>query len=156
MANKFDIQPATPETSSPDDATDRETQRKIELLKKVHQMRGNARDAMSGNIHKGDPSKFYCWVYNHPDRIAYYEGLGYEVVRKKHNVETKWQKEDGSHRHGDRVLMQTDKELADAWEASNAAEALEQDRRNPAGFTIALQQWAHENQVPIGISGETS
>lgn len=157
MANKFDI--VAPEEMAPAipaaDATDLETQRKIELLKRVKQMRGNVHEAMSGNIIEGSPAKFYCWVYNHPDRVATYEGMNYEVVKKAHKVKTKWEKEDGTHRHGDRILMQCDKEWAEALEASNAAEALEADRRNPAGFTVELQQWAARNRVPIGISGQT-
>lgn len=116
-------------------ADNAEKEKKARLLQRVQELRSNPRRLNDAEV-TGDPEKVYCWVYNHPQMIAEYERLGYTVVSNSNGktVQSRWRANDGTHKRGDTILMQTGKEDAEALEIFAAMSAVEQVSNAKAQF----------------------
>lgn len=99
-----------------------EFKKKVDLLRKVRSTR--ERLYTMGAVTNQDPSKVYVWVANDDETQVRFVSLGYEVC-KDPNISTSWKKEDGSHRRGDLILYQIDKDIYDALRTDSAIRAIE-------------------------------
>ncbi len=121
-----------------------ELQRKRDLLKRVSVLReGNLNLT---NILRGtDPAYNYVWVFNHPDRIAHFEGMSAELVKGQDSTESRFKKDNGTHVRGDTILMRMHKDLAEAY---NAERELRADEA-VSGHKREMLDWAEQNGVPV-------
>ena len=62
----------------------------------------------------------YVWAMNHPQRLAYFEGMGYKIVKSALDKDgkplpgqpqTRWMQADGRHLSGDLILMDIDVDM---------------------------------------------
>ena len=79
--------------------------------------------------------------------ISEYERLGYEVVRAASgkNVESKWKRQDGTHKRGDTILMQIDREEAEVLETLAAMNAIDQVSSAKSQFS----EFANNSGIPM-------
>ncbi len=121
-----------------------EMQRKRDLLARVRVLReGNLN--VSNLLRNQSPDFNYVWVFNHPDRVAHFEGMAAELVKNQDPVESRFKKDDGTHVRGDTILMRMHKDLADAYNAEReirADEAISGHKQN-------MTDWAEMNGVPV-------
>lgn len=127
-------------------ADDAEKLKKARLLEKIKVLRETPRKVKDAEV-TGNPEHTYCWVYNHPQMIAEYERLGYEVVKSANGkgVKSNWEQKDGTHRRGDTILMVIGKEDAEALEAFAAITATEQVSAAKSQFS----DFANGSGIPI-------
>jgi hypothetical protein len=78
-----------------------------------------------GEVKDGNPNKVYIWVNQKEDRRTFFEGLGYQLCTDP-NVKTRWRKEDGTHRRGDLILYEIDRELHEIMQLDSQIRAVEQ------------------------------
>ncbi len=127
-------------------ADDAEKLKRARLLAKVQVLRETPRTINDVKV-DGSPEHQYCWVYDHPQMIAEYERLGYDVVRSANGkeVKSKWRRQDGTHKRGDTILMFIGKEDAEALEIFSAMSAIEQVSSAKSQF----MNFAEGSQIPI-------
>lgn len=132
-----------------------ELQRKRALLAKVRTMR-EGWITNKGKIDSKDPKKEYVWVNMHEERRSWYEGMEYIVVKSKVETTadgkikvlagpvTQWVRADGTHRRGDLILYEIDRELKEALEIDGDLRAVEQMESAKEGF----KAFAERENVP--------
>lgn len=106
-----------------------------EIEQKKRLLRERARlvrqgSALFNNLLRGKDSAYaYVWAQNHPDRISFYSGLRYEVVRGgasgNDSVESDFMQDDGRHIRGDTILMRCNREFVEAMKANSELDAIE-------------------------------
>lgn len=99
-----------------------EFKKKVDLLRQVRLTREKLRTA--GMVQGMDPGKVPIWVANDDTTQVQFQGLGYEICRDP-NVQSPWKKEDGTHRRGDVILYQVDKDIYEALRTDSAIRAIE-------------------------------
>lgn len=117
-----------------------ERQRKLDLLAKVRVSRDRLR--FRGAVEDIDPNKVYVWLSNDENTRTRFEGLGY-VLCKSPTIKTAWRKEDNTHRRGDLILYEVDKDLYEAIKLDGELRALE----GQAAEELFLN-FADSNRIP--------
>lgn len=122
-----------------------ELEKKKSLLAKVKTLR-ESWVLSRGRIDQRDPSKEYVWVNKDEERITWYEGREFSVTRSKvertpegtlrvvSGPKTQWVKEDGTHKRGDLILMEIDKDLKEALDTDSDLQAVEALEGSKQGF----------------------
>lgn len=124
-----------------------EQQRKMELLRKVRTLRERA-ILDRGQISGGKPDKDYIWVCTDERSQAEFQGLDYKVCTDP-SVKSKYRQEDGTHRRGDLILYEVDKELREAYHFDSAFRSIEQLE---ASFkAVTFRQFAEGAGVPVRL-----
>jgi hypothetical protein len=141
------------------DPNELEDERMRELLARVHSIERRNPFDEHAKLEDEDPKKIYEWINIHPSRVSTYQMREYEIVKSgtggNSKVKSKHSRKDGTHVWGDAILMQVDRDLRMALDASAAYKALEQNRLSPGGYTEALARFARENKLTIApISAE--
>lgn len=127
---------------------EKEMARKGALLAKVKTLREKL--AFNAGMVEGmDPSKVYVWVHQSDNRQIHYQSLGYELC-KDTNVKSSWKQLDNTHKRGDLVLYQIDKDLDEAIHLEAQLRGIEGIEGAKEGFKAVAQR---EN-VPIYEPGK--
>lgn len=124
-----------------------EMKRKQELLQRVKVLRERM-TLNRGMINNMSPDKIYVWVHNSDNRQIFYKGLGYELCVDP-KVESAWKQADGTHRRGDLILYQIDKDLAEAIKLYEQAKALDNVDAAESGFNMAAQREGVPTYKPV-------
>lgn len=115
-------------------------EKKKALLARVRVARDRLRFA--GEVLNGNPNKVYIWVNISDDRQVTYQGMGYTIC-KDPNIKTRWKKEDGTHRRGDLILYEIDRDLNEAIKLDGEMRAVE----GQEGEQMFLD-FAQQNRIP--------
>jgi len=130
-----------------------EREKKRQLLAKVKTLRENW--VLNLGRIDGDPKKAYVWVNQHESRVIWYEGLQFAISRSVvevkdgrpqvvSGVKTNYVREDGTHRRGDLILMECDREFKEALDAEGELRAVEQLE----GAKQSFEAFADRERVP--------
>lgn len=115
-------------------------ERKKALLAKVKVAR--ERLLFAGEVNNPNPNKVYIWVNTSSDRQVTFQGMGYTIC-KDPNITTRWRQEDGTHRRGDLILYEIDRDLDEAIKLDGEMRAVE----NQDAEQLFLD-FARQNRVP--------
>lgn len=117
---------------------EKEILRKQELLKKVRIIR--ERLAQNRGMVEGmNPSKAYVWVNISDNRQIEYQSTGYELCRDP-NIKSKWKQVDNTHKRGDAILYEIDKDLHEALDLDAQLRAVEAVQGAREGFKATAAQ----------------
>lgn len=125
-----------------------EMERKKALLAKVKTIRERLA-ANRGMVDGMKPNKVYVWVNINDNRQIHFQGLGYEVCRDQ-EVKSHWKQEDGTHKRGDLILYECDKDLHEAIEYDSQIRAVE----SIEGAKQEFKETAARAGVPTFIPGQ--
>lgn len=127
---------------------EKEMLRKQELLKKVRIVRERLAQNR-GMVDGMNPSKAYVWVNISDNRQIEYQSTGYELCRDP-NIKSKWKQADNTHKRGDAILYEIDKDLHEALDMDAQLRAVEGVEGAREGFKAV----AFQNGVPIYEPGK--
>lgn len=129
-----------------------EQERRMELLRKVRTLRERA-TLDRGKISGGDLDKDYIWVCNDERSQAEFQGLDYRVCTNP-KVESKYKQADNTHRRGDLILYEVDRELREAYHFDSAYRSIEQ--LEESFMATQFRQFAAGAGVPVHLKERAS
>lgn len=140
-----------------------ESRKKEDLLKRVRTIFEN-RLFHLGKVENMDSAKAYCWVNQHDEQLMQYQGMGWVISKSKLKLvdgkvqrevggrvmvesgpRTNWVREDGTHRRGDLILHEIDREMKEALDSYGEQKAVEQLE----GSKDRFRAFAERERLPI-------
>jgi hypothetical protein len=124
-------------------------EKKMELLSKVRQMREDTIN-QKGKVWPSNPDnppseKVFVWANSNEHRVVAYKSEGYTIVQDgTTRIRTNWVREDGTHRYGDLILMEIDKDLWEMIKLDEQIRAVE----NAEGQSM-FEAFASESGIPV-------
>lgn len=125
---------------------EKELLRKQELLKKVHIIRERLAQNR-GMVDGMNPNKAYVWVNISDNRQIEYQSTGYELC-KDPNIKSKWKQSDNTHKRGDAILYEIDKDLHEALDLDAQLRAVEAVEGAREGFKAVAAQFGVPTYTP--------
>jgi hypothetical protein len=130
------------------DPHEKEMLRKATLLSKVRMVR-EFLASNQGMVEGMKPDKIYVWVHISDNRQIHYQSMGYELCTDP-EIKSKWKRSDGTHKRGDVILYQIDKDLHEAIDMEAQLRAIEAVEGAREGF----KAFAERQGVPVYEPGK--
>ncbi len=131
-----------------EDPHEKELRRKAELLSKVRMIRETLA-SNQGMVDGMKPNKVYVWVHISDNRQIHYQSMGYELCVDP-EIKSKWRRADFTHKRGDVILYQIDRDLHEAIEMEAQLRAVEAVEGAKEGF----KAFAERQGVPVYEPGK--